>query len=64
MIEKLVGSASVDGDFVVLRIHRDNIHSLRVALQPIQQGATTPLSTQNVRDQFDKALAKVQGRTK
>ncbi len=64
MIEKLIGSASIDGEFAVLRIHRDNIHSLRVAMQPIRQGETTSRSTQNVRDQFDKALAKVQGRPK
>ncbi|MBY6005396.1 hypothetical protein KUV62_15835 [Salipiger bermudensis] len=48
-----------DGDTVVIRIPRDQVHSLRVALQPMRAGETVSTSTQNIRDRLDKALAKV-----
>lgn len=38
---------------------RDMAHALRVALQPVPQGAVTSLHTQRVRDAFDKALARI-----
>lgn len=48
-----------DGDTVLIRIPRDQVHSLRVALQPMRAGETVSTSTQNIRDRLDKALAKV-----
>ncbi|MCA0961169.1 hypothetical protein [Salipiger bermudensis] len=48
-----------DGDTVLIRIPRDQVHSLRVALQPMRAGETVSASTQNFRDRLDKALAKV-----
>lgn len=48
-----------DGDTVLIRIPRDQVHSLRVALQPMRAGETVSTSTQDIRDRLDKALAKV-----
>lgn len=47
----------VEGDYAILRIHRSELHALRVALRPIRQGETTSTATQELRDRLDKALA-------
>lgn len=48
-----------EGDSVLIRIPKDQVHSLRVALQPMRAGETVSTSTQAIRDRLDKALARV-----
>ena len=54
------GSIKRDGDYAVIRIPLEDIHSLRVALRPVKAGETTSNSTQNIRDRLDKGLAKLE----
>lgn len=55
-------SASVkrDGDHAVIRLPMAEVHSLRVALRPVQAGASVSASTQTIRDRLDKALARLE----
>ena len=54
------GSIKRDGDYAVIRIPLEDVHSLRVALRPVKTGETTSNSTQNIRDRLDKGLAKLE----
>lgn len=58
----MTGSISRDGDDVLIRIPRDQVHALRVALRPIRPGETVSVSTQNIRDRLDQGLAALQSR--
>lgn len=54
-----MNSVSREGEYVVIRIHEKDAHSLRVALRPVLQGDTTSTATQAIRENLDKALARV-----
>ena len=43
----------------VIRIPMDQVHALRVALEPIAQGVPTSTATKDFRDRLSKALAKL-----
>ncbi len=62
MSESFVGSVSIEGNMGVIKFDLDQIHGMRVMIQPVRQGATVSNSTQRLRDQFDKALAQLQRR--
>lgn len=46
----------------VIRIPMSQVHVLRVALTPIEQGATTSNETKLIRDRLSKALARLQSK--
>jgi hypothetical protein len=50
---------NVEGDFAVIRIPLEDVHSLRVALKPCQCKTARSLSTQNIRTRLVDALAKL-----
>lgn len=52
-------SIHASGDTAQLTFPRSIAHDLRVALRPVQAGETVSLSTQRIRDAFDKALARI-----
>ena len=54
------GSIKRDGDYAVIRVPMEDVHSLRVALRPIKAGETTSIATQSIRDRLDKGLAKLE----
>ena len=52
------GSITRDGDYVVIRTHIDDVHSLRVALQPCTCKAAKSNSTADIRERLDRGLAR------
>ena len=46
----------------VIRIPMDQVHALRVALEPIAQGAPTSTATKDFRDSLSLALARLQSK--
>lgn len=56
----MTGSITRDGDYAVIRIPMSEVHALRVALHPVQAGATISTATQSIRDRLDKALARLE----
>ena len=57
---EITRSITCDGDCAVIRIPLSDVHALRVALRPVRAGETVSLSTQAIRDNLDKALARLQ----
>lgn len=57
--EKPQGSVTREGDFAVIRIPMDDVHGLRVALQPCSCAATKSKATAGIRWKLDRALAKI-----
>lgn len=55
-------SVTRDGDCAVIRVPLSDVHSLRVALQPVRAGETVSNATQEIRDSLDKALARLQAK--
>ena len=56
----MFNSVSVDGDHVVIKIHKESVHALRVALKPVRVGEVTSASTQKIRDDLKNALSRVE----
>ena len=54
------GGVRRDGDFALIRIPMDEVHTFRVALQPVRVGETVSKSTQKFRDRIDKGLARLE----
>lgn len=58
------GGVAIDGDYVVLRFHKDRLHGLRVALQRCGCIAAKSAATDRTKTYFltklDQALGKLQ----
>ena len=52
----MTSGVSRDGDYVVMRIHKDDIFAIRVGLR-CPCGATKSIETEKTRQRFDRALA-------
>ena len=53
------GSVKKEDGMAVIRIPMDQVHALRVALEPIAQGAPTSTATKDFRERLSKALARL-----
>lgn len=54
----MAGSITREGDCLVIRLPLDEVHALRVALQPCACKASKSRATGEVRDRLDKGLAR------
>lgn len=50
------GGTQRDGEYVVLRIHEDDVHSVIVALNPHRAEEPTSAATDNTRKRIQRAL--------
>lgn len=55
-------SITRENDMAVIRIPLDEIHGLRIALQPCPCKGIKSISTSCIRDRLDKGLAKLQSK--
>jgi len=46
----------------VIRLPMSQVHDLRVALRPIEQGSTTSNETKELRERLSKGLARLQSK--
>lgn len=54
----MAGSIIREGDFLVVRIPIEDVHSLRVALQPCPCKVTKSKATADIRKRLEQGLAK------
>ena len=55
----MIGSVKREGDYAVIRIPLAEVHSLRVALAPCPCKGHKTISTGQIRDRLERALATV-----
>lgn len=60
MSDEPIGKVAREGEYAVIRIPMERVHSLRVALQPCPCRAPKSQSTADIRAKLEKALARVQ----
>jgi len=56
--EKSFGVITRDGDFINIRIARDEVQSLRIALQPCACKAAKSKATAGIRERLSRGLAR------
>lgn len=54
----MAGSITREGDFIIVRLPLDEVHSLRVALQPCPCKAPKSHTTAEIRKRLEKGLAR------
>ncbi len=54
----MAGSITREGDFLVVRLPLEEVHSLRVALQPCPCKAPKSNATADIRKRLEQGLAK------